>query len=29
MPADRLAVGNVEVLALTDQGPVDYAHSPC
>jgi hypothetical protein len=28
MPADRLAVGNVEVLALTDQGPVDYDPFP-
>jgi chaperonin GroES len=28
MPADRLSVGNVEVLALTDQGPVDYDPFP-
>ena len=28
MPAERLAVGNVEVLALTDQGPVDYNPFP-
>jgi hypothetical protein len=28
MPADRLAVGNVEVLALTDQDPVDYDPFP-
>jgi glyoxylase-like metal-dependent hydrolase (beta-lactamase superfamily II) len=28
MPAHRLAVGNVEVLGLTDQGPVDYDPFP-